>query len=241
MAEQLYNENEDTIDNNSIDEDTIDNNSIDEDTIDNNSIDDETYLVDNNIFQDMFAYRISLEDEYTNESLIIKELKIYLLNVGIPRNEIDNKIFEFYKYYRINISLEFIENIRLTSNIFNQIVNQLFRSANNSSNIENNGSSMLNNIISIIQNTLDNEQEEFQDVVVTVDDNDLEKLSKTIVTNNMDIDCSICLSNLQINEEIIELNCTHKFHSECILTYLKEYNYKCPVCRIQIGKPKYNL
>jgi hypothetical protein len=42
-------------------------------------------------------------------------------------------------------------------------------------------------------------------------------------------DCPICMSSdLELN--IVETNCGHKFHEDCIKTY-GTYNNKCPVCR----------
>jgi hypothetical protein len=42
-------------------------------------------------------------------------------------------------------------------------------------------------------------------------------------------DCPICMSSdLELN--IIETNCGHKFHEECIKDY-GTYNTTCPVCR----------
>ena len=50
-------------------------------------------------------------------------------------------------------------------------------------------------------------------------------------------------SKFIINDEVIELSCNHEFHEECIKIYLKEYNCKCPLCRIDIeeNNHKYNL
>ena len=44
-----------------------------------------------------------------------------------------------------------------------------------------------------------------------------------------------------INDNVTELNCKHTFHTKCIKEWLKEYDYKCPVCRKESGKPKYDL
>jgi len=45
-------------------------------------------------------------------------------------------------------------------------------------------------------------------------------------------ECSICMDN---NEKVwISLQCEHKFHEECIFTWI-ETNLSCPICRKQLG------
>jgi hypothetical protein len=81
----------------------------------------------------------------------------------------------------------------------------------------------------------------FQDVVVTVDDKDLEKLKSNKLDANLETDCSVCMGHMEKDEMVTELKCTHTFHTDCIEPYLKQYNYKCPVCRAEVGKTKYNI
>lgn len=50
--------------------------------------------------------------------------------------------------------------------------------------------------------------------------------------------CSICFSKLTENTNEFKytiLPCNHVFHSECIKTYLKDYNYQCPICKKECG------
>jgi hypothetical protein len=47
--------------------------------------------------------------------------------------------------------------------------------------------------------------------------------------NVLEEDCPICLTS-DSGLSIIETNCGHKFHEDCIRTY-GNYNNKCPVCR----------
>ena len=253
------------------------------------------------LYEDMFAVRIYLEDEFNSEINIIKELKKYLVNRGIRISQLNQIIFDFYNYYGINISLEVIEDIRIslfyiyssyrssllnndtndnntndntnddntnnlddinnnsndinnnsddinnTTNIndiddlSNFISNQSNNIVNTYTNIDNSINSILNIFSTILNRINTDSQEELQDVIVTVEDNDLDKLNKYKLEEDLNIDCSICLSSMNKDDKIIELECCHKYHSNCIYKYLKEYNHKCPVCRIKIGNAKYNI
>ncbi len=81
----------------------------------------------------------------------------------------------------------------------------------------------------------------FSDVVVSTDEKDLESLKTIKLETNLDTGCSICMGHLEKDEEVSELKCSHTFHTECIKPYLCQYNYKCPVCRAEVGKAKYNI
>jgi serine/threonine protein phosphatase PrpC len=64
----------------------------------------------------------------------------------------------------------------------------------------------------------------------------LRKMKFTNITDN--IECSICLENIQKNQKCYKLNCNHFYHSnknECLgqtnlLTWLSKSN-TCPICR----------
>ena len=79
------------------------------------------------------------------------------------------------------------------------------------------------------------------DVRSTLDDEDSNNIKKIKVEKKLEEKCSVCMSFIDKDEEMSELPCTHYFHSECIEPWLKKYNYKCPVCRTEVGKPKYNI
>ena len=50
--------------------------------------------------------------------------------------------------------------------------------------------------------------------------------------------CTICLGPFENDEILTILPCNHGFHSECINNWLKDYSYKCPICRNATGKGK---
>jgi len=54
-----------------------------------------------------------------------------------------------------------------------------------------------------------------------------------LVINNQNEECSICMDT-DNNSEWSILQCGHKFHGECISTWLLT-NQTCPICRIRIS------
>lgn len=47
------------------------------------------------------------------------------------------------------------------------------------------------------------------------------------------VQCSVCLDDLEMGTEAKEIPCKHKFHSGCIFPWLKLHS-SCPVCRYQL-------
>ena len=48
--------------------------------------------------------------------------------------------------------------------------------------------------------------------------------------------CPICLMYYKEEDFIGKLNCSHYFHSECILLWLNDLHNNCPICRTKINK-----
>ncbi|KAK0643469.1 hypothetical protein B0T16DRAFT_459609 [Cercophora newfieldiana] len=46
-------------------------------------------------------------------------------------------------------------------------------------------------------------------------------------------ECTICIDELKKGDEVTSLPCTHWFHGECVILWLKEHN-TCPICRAPI-------
>jgi hypothetical protein len=97
------------------------------------------------------------------------------------------------------------------------------------------GSMISNNLISSILL-----QPSIQDVVVTTDEDDLSKMTVYTIDELIQDKCSICMSGFEKGDEYLDIECKHKFHKECLTTYLQKYNHICPVCRTDIGKTKVN-
>lgn len=239
----------------------------------------------NELYDHLSAARIVYQENLDNELYIIRELKIYLLESGFPIDNINNELYNFYRYINVNIELNTITEISISQDsILNNIVQNIFNPEylNNDNNDENENDEEDNNneetddnddaenesdnnliiyttntnhnniniinVLNTLVNNLNNSenliqinQNNFQNVAVTIDDEDFENLNSKILTCDHDSNCSICMSQMIKDEKITLLKCNHNFHYECISPYLKEYNYKCPVCRAEVGKPKYNI
>ncbi len=260
------------------------------------------------LFSELFAYRIMLQDSYENESDIIREIKNYLIEIGISINNIPQIIHDFYKTYGFEISLDtvnqacvnpFINNIisfTISSDNFNndheipyhnqvqedssnedsedeqlensnlsehnlqQMASDLLNINNNSlnqqmaqnmfqyinfvnGNFQNNWINNPVNHISLVNviNGLVNNNSSFQNVVVSMDDKEVNNLPSIKLESDLESNCSICMGQMIKGELVTNLVCSHNFHTDCIQPYLKEYNYKCPICRTELGKVKYSL
>jgi len=69
------------------------------------------------------------------------------------------------------------------------------------------------------------------DTIMILSLENTELLQRINNNNNEEIDkCSICLS--EFDNDTIELNCGHKFHSNCYYNLIQRNINKCPVCRV---------
>lgn len=60
------------------------------------------------------------------------------------------------------------------------------------------------------------------------------KIYRVKSNDNLLLDeCSICLEKYKVNDKIMDLNCRHSFHKDCINHWLKNNN-TCPQCRENI-------
>ena len=100
---------------------------------------------------------------------------------------------------------------------------------------------MISNILNSYNNPPQDEEIDNEDVLVTLNDDTLNNLDVEKVTNDDYDRCTICLMDIEKEEEIIKLKCNHYFHKDCITEYLKDFDYKCPVCRTEIGDTKAHI
>jgi len=80
-----------------------------------------------------------------------------------------------------------------------------------------------------------------EDVKVTLDDNALEGIKSEVLKEDLPEKCSICMMDMKKGDKYSKLQCNHGFHTDCVMKWLKEYNYKCPVCREECGQAKYHI
>lgn len=53
---------------------------------------------------------------------------------------------------------------------------------------------------------------------------------KSMMGNDGKAECSVCMDNVEIGDEVTELPCNHWFHGDCVGAWLKEHD-TCPHCR----------
>ena len=169
-------------------------------------------------------------------------LKTNLMDQHYSELQANTSLREFYNSFGINIDLTIFEEVQSLPSeqeLFNEFINSV--SVNNA---PNNGilvSQLMNVINNMPNNIFNNVLIPQEDILCTLDEEEKEKLNKFMLETKIDQKCNICLEDMIAGEEVVVLPCDHTYHSNCILTYLEEYNYKCPICRKEVGKPKYNI
>jgi hypothetical protein len=184
----------------------------------------------------LFALRTYYQDYYEDETDIIQLLKTNLIDEHYSESQANTSLREFYNSFGINIDLTIFEEVQsLPSD--QELFNEFFNSPNNGVLV-----SQLTNIINNMPNNIfNNVLMPTEDVLCTLDEEEKEKLNKFKLETKIDQKCNICLEEMIEGDEVVDLPCDHTYHSNCIFKYLEEYNYKCPTCRKEVGKPKYNI
>lgn len=80
-----------------------------------------------------------------------------------------------------------------------------------------------------------------EDVKVTLDERDIEKLQVLNAEEDLDVKCCICMLDIEKDNKYCKLDCEHSFHESCIKNWFENFNYKCPICRKECGKAKYHI
>lgn len=93
----------------------------------------------------------------------------------------------------------------------------------------------VDNINNIDINNFDDFDDLFEDVKVTLTENEFNNLNSFIEKFIPDNEkCTICLDNIKLNQELTQLKCKHKFHKTCIKYWLLNQSTKCPICRTEL-------
>ncbi|KUI62693.1 hypothetical protein VP1G_09804 [Cytospora mali] len=62
---------------------------------------------------------------------------------------------------------------------------------------------------------------------------DKKRIDKEMMDDNGKAECTICIDEMHLGDEVTVLPCKHWFHGDCVTLWLKEHN-TCPVCRAPI-------
>ena len=173
------------------------------------------------LYDDLFAYRFALLDIYRNESDIIKKLKYRLIDIGIDYNEINDLLYNLYNYFNISITYEEIRE--------SQIFLMMFRETHRNTNLN-----VLTNLLNLYLRNNQVEGEEENDEREILTEEEIDKLPTSIIKEELDDNCSICFDKIELETEIYQIKCNHKFHKNCLRPHLLNYNNRCPVCRKDI-------
>lgn len=108
---------------------------------------------------------------------------------------------------------------------------------------------LLHRAISFLQREEENLEQEMIDVAIensldtyreslfTTDHNRRVSLNPSILEQDMEDECHLCLENMKKGDHVIILPCKHTFHSLCLHELVVHQHIQCPLCRntIPIG------
>lgn len=97
------------------------------------------------------------------------------------------------------------------------------------------------NLMSQLFTQIINNQNQQEDVNVTLDEKDLKSLKILKYNEDIPSSCSICLMDVEKGDEYYDIKCKHVFHKQCLEKWLEDYNYVCPVCRAELGPSKAHI
>ncbi|KFY28939.1 hypothetical protein V493_02639 [Pseudogymnoascus sp. VKM F-4281 (FW-2241)] len=61
------------------------------------------------------------------------------------------------------------------------------------------------------------------------------KIDKEMLGQEGKAECSVCMDEVVLDEEVVALPCTHWFHETCVKAWLSEHN-TCPICRTGVAR-----
>lgn len=91
----------------------------------------------------------------------------------------------------------------------------------------------------------DNKPANSREAIITHNNNTIEQIIKPIQfrPGTEPVQCTICVENLNENNEVAQLDCGHYFHSECLKTWLNKQKkvMKCPNCNYVVANFKHGF
>lgn len=207
-------------------------------------------------YDDLFAYRLQLLDQTTDEYVVINRFKIKLLDDGVLEDKLNEYVYNFYLIYDIPITLAEIENVPIQSPFSEFVTREYESDEENEDEFQQEDDSIphqpvqidmmtsvedLYNLLTFLQNVVNSVNPQMDDVVVTTDEKSLDKIKTLKITKEMNERCTICMDDMKEGEEYYNLTCKHIFHIDCIKEYLLNYNHMCPLCKEDIGDKKVNF
>lgn len=102
-------------------------------------------------------------------------------------------------------------------------------------------SNMLNSFMGLNGTSL-NTQPLNEDVKMVLTESEISNLKKmklkeiSGINHNSEHKCTVCLENMNEEDEVILLDCKHFFHRKCIETWFKECSNKCPICMATVAR-----
>ena len=111
---------------------------------------------------------------------------------------------------------------------------------NHNNNLINN-TNIVNQILGNMTNIVNNTNNTHEDINITMDKEDIDNLKILRYSSDKGISCSICLMDVEKDNEIFKIKCNHVFHKDCLEKWLEEYNYLCPICRTELGNSKAHI
>jgi len=182
-------------------------------------------------YDELAAHRIQEMDYNTDEENIIRYLKSLLLEETDDIDEINLHLEGFYNYIGIDIDIDIINDVDEINPLDNQLNNNIVQIFTN----------IINNMNFPQNNIPQNNIPQNNDVIMTLNDEDYENLIVKKYNSTETNECTICMCDMEINDNYYQLNCNHFFHRDCLDELLTNHDYKCPVCREEIGRSKANI
>ncbi len=151
------------------------------------------------------------------------ELPNIMLNTNVENP--NNRILNLFQSLLTNPNMS---NIDFENNLEEQINMNSINDVNNAL-----------NFFSIILNNPTMNMPNMTDVKNVINQEELDKLEVKEYSNvdkQKYKECMICLDDYKDEDKIRILKCEHGFHKDCVDKWLKDCNYKCPICRDDSNK-----